>query len=146
MTNIDDFLKEDRVDVDSKDFALESTPPVYTEDLPDVVAKSILGDVYDPNCIYKLITQEESTVVATFTKTGVLVDELTLETSKDVVSLGELCKERALRSDMQKESLKHYDLYEFKDNKKGYWWPIIVLLVLCILGVTLLLYTSRYLV
>lgn len=145
LVNTLEQLLDDYHKVDPEDYAIVDNPPIYTEDLPTPIAQSILGETYDSNMIYKLINSEDKTVVATFSKTGDLVDELTLETSSDVLSLGELRDSIALRSDLPEHEYQGRDPYEKVGKGKGIILPIIIFSVLALVGVALFAFIKMFL-
>ena len=146
MDNIDDILFTEGEVKTPDEFPLESHEPIYTEDIDNETAKTLVGPAYKSNYTYKLITQAESTIVAMFDSTGALVDEVTLDSSNLVTSISKVNQDRLLRVDVPPTARKEYDLYEVKNDRKAYLIPLLVLGCLAAFGVMLLIYTLNYLV
>ena len=145
MANLESILNND-ASVSPEDFALKDHEPIYTENIDQVIAKTLVGPAYKDSYTYKLITQASSATVAMFDKTGKLVDEVELKSESLVSTLSDVNQSRLLRSDLPPVKRKEYDLYEVKDDKKGYIIPIVILLSLLSLGSILLFITLKYLI
>ena len=102
----------------------------YVEDLPEDIARTLIGDKYDPECVYQMVNDHEGLYISGYNRdTGEKVD--LSERSDGIPDDMEISIEEARYA---RDEIDRLESEKFTNMSFGYYWIFVVLAIILAVG------------
>ena len=128
-------------DVQSYDYFVQNHTDTnnnsYMEPIMDSIAMTILGEDYNEEYSYKMMTDKETTVIVAVDKEGNIVEDFKLEADSDeILSYNQMWDRVSDISDERLNAANSEVIHEMMPDKAS--WPTYIIMILFVLGLTIM--------